>query len=113
GLLGAVAVTTNTRCSLDELQYFAGHSEPVFAITQPRLAALVRACCATLRGVAVTGNDAGVPVAGADARPADERFEDLLAQSPPSDPLAVLSPLDPLAIQYTSGTTARPKAVLW
>ncbi|HLS55208.1 MAG TPA: AMP-binding protein [Zeimonas sp.] len=113
GLLGAVAVTTNTRCSLDELQYFAGHSEPVFAITQPRHAALVRACGGALRGIAVTDNDSGVPAAGAAARPADERFEDLLAQAPPSGPLAALSPLDPLAIQYTSGTTARPKAVLW
>ena len=113
GLLGAVAVTTNPRCSLDELRYFVEHSEPVFAITQPRLSALVRACSGSLRGLGVTDNDSGAPVAVADACAADERFEGLLAQAPPSGPLAALSPLDPLAIQYTSGTTARPKAVLW
>ena len=40
-LLGAVAVTTNTRSVGAELEYFAEHTRCVAAITQPQFAALV------------------------------------------------------------------------
>ena len=61
GLVGAIAVTTNTRSSEEELGYFAAHSEAVAAITQPRLAGLVRNACPSLRWIAVTDNDSGEP----------------------------------------------------
>jgi crotonobetaine/carnitine-CoA ligase len=105
--LGAVAVTTNTRSALDELAYYAADCGAVGAITQPRFATLVAEAAPGLRFVVSTDHDSGVP-ADTDA----ERFDVLLG-----DPSALVErPADPLApcsVQYTSGTTSRPKGVLW
>src|SRR5579871_4184254 len=108
--LGAIAVTTNTRSASAEIEYFADHCGAVAAITQPAYAELVAANCRSLRWIAVISHDAGT--APAHAVPHGERFEDLFADSTnrprrPSDPQA------PCSVQYTSGTTSRPKAVLW
>lgn len=112
GLVGAVAVTTNARSSEEELSYFSSHSGAVAVITQPRLAALVRKACPAVRWIAVTDNDAGEPCADTDRPEHAEQFSRLLAEEAPSAPQAV-GPDAPLGIQYTSGTTSRPKAVLW
>lgn len=110
GFLGAVAVTTNTRSADEELAYFAAHSAAVGAITQPAFAEALGRVAPNLQWIAVTNTDAGRPPA--QAVEAGARFAALIgdpdAFSPPQpDPWASF------AIQYTSGTTARPKAVLW
>lgn len=112
-LAGAIAVTTNTRAADDELRYFVGHSEPVCAITQPSLAAQVGRCAPALRFVVMTDHDAGeAPVQA--QRPAQaEHFAQMLTEAPPAGALVAPDPLRPMAIQYTSGTTSRPKGVLW
>lgn len=107
---GAVAVTTNARSSRDEIAYFASHSGAVGGITQPRFAGIVRAAAPQLAWIAVTADDNGAP-AEADV----SGFEPFSAIDSDPGTLAV-RPHDPWAhfgIQYTSGTTARPKAVLW
>jgi crotonobetaine/carnitine-CoA ligase len=109
--LGAVAVTTNTRSAPAEIEYFAGHCGAVAAITQPAYAEIVAANGKSLRWIAVTSHDAGVPAKGGWPSRGD-RFESLFADCAdrprrPHDPLA------PCSVQYTSGTTSRPKAVLW
>ena len=108
--LGAIAVTTNTRSAAAEIDYFAGHCGAVAAITQPSYAELVAANCRDLKWIAVTSHDAGVeqthPVAKA------ERFEALFADSA-DRPRRATDPMAPCSVQYTSGTTSRPKAVLW
>ena len=43
--VGAVAVATNARVGAEELTYFAEHAAVTAAITQPNLAARVRASC--------------------------------------------------------------------
>jgi crotonobetaine/carnitine-CoA ligase len=109
--LGAVAVTTNTRSAAAEVEYFAGHCGAVAAITQPAYAELMARHCKALRWTAVISHDAGAaPAAGAPAKA--DSFEALFADSAdrprrPADPFA------PCSVQYTSGTTSRPKAVLW
>ena len=109
--LGAVAVTTNARSSADELSYFAGHSRARGGVTQPRFAELVARACPDLDWLAVTDTDNGeAPQAGAPESGA--RFEAL--DGDPADlPPRAADPFAPFAIQYTSGTTSRPKAVLW
>jgi carnitine-CoA ligase len=109
--LGAVAVTTNTRSSGEELAYFAEHCGAVVAITQPAYAELVNARCRGFRWLAVTTHDAGAAPAPGRGPGRDAAFDRLLAEEAlprrPADPSA------PVGVQYTSGTTARPKGVLW
>ena len=107
---GAVAVTTNAKSSRDELAYFAQHSGAVGAITQPRFAGLLAEAAPDLEWRAVTETDNG---AAPDT--AVSAYEPFAAID--GDPATLAPrPYDPWAhfgIQYTSGTTARPKAVLW
>jgi crotonobetaine/carnitine-CoA ligase len=108
--LGAIAVTTNTRSAAAEMEYFANHCGAVAAITQPAYAGLISANCRDLRWIAVISHDAGV--APADAVPRGDSFESLFADSA-DRPRRLADPLAPCSVQYTSGTTSRPKAVLW
>ena len=108
--LGAIAVTTNTRSAAAEMEYFAGHCGAVAAITQPAYAELVAANCKDLRWIAVISHDAGAASAHAPQR--GDSFEFLFADSA-ERPRRATDPLAPCSVQYTSGTTSRPKAVLW
>ncbi|MBI5255925.1 MAG: AMP-binding protein [Burkholderiales bacterium] len=106
--LGAVAVTTNARAADDELAYYAEHSAAVAAITQPKFAERVAASCRHLRWQVVTATDNGSPPEHAVAP--GQRFDTLDAEPAPR---RTPDPLAPCSVQYTSGTTSRPKAVLW
>ncbi|WP_407149391.1 AMP-binding protein [Bradyrhizobium sp. ORS 86] len=108
--LGAIAVTTNTRSAAAEMAYFADHCGAVAAITQPAYAELVAANCKDLRWIAVISHDAGQPPAQVPA--GGDSFESLFADSA-DRPRRATDPLAPCSVQYTSGTTSRPKAVLW
>jgi crotonobetaine/carnitine-CoA ligase len=110
GILGAVAVTSNARSSADELAYFAGHSRAVGVITQPKFRALLSEAAPDLSFVAVTDTDCGDAPAASPA--ASERFAALDAD-PVLLPSRAADPGAPFGVQYTSGTTSRPKAVLW
>jgi crotonobetaine/carnitine-CoA ligase len=105
--LGAVAVTTNTRSAADELAYYAQDSGAVGAITQPSHAQLLGQAAPQLRFLVSTSHNAGVP-----ADTEAEAFTSLLGD-PDAAPVHVTDPLAPCSVQYTSGTTARPKGVLW
>lgn len=110
--LGAIVVTTNTRSSADELGYYADHSSARVAITQPKYEALLRAAAPQMRWVAVTERDTGaVPDAprSADAIP----FEVFLASVAPAVAERAPEPMAFNSVQYTSGTTSRPKGVVW
>ncbi len=103
--LGAVAVTTNTRSSADELRYFIEHSRAQVAITQAPLLGLVSECGPELRWTACIG-DCG------DAE-RTFRFARLLEASSQPAPERHADPALPISVQYTSGTTSRPKGVVW
>lgn len=108
--LGAVAVTTNTRSAQDELRYFAEHSGAVAGITQPRFAESVADALPAARFLAVTATDAGSPAAVGRGPGRAEEFWSLADGYWAG---RVADPTAPVSIQYTSGTTSRPKAVLW
>src|ERR1700722_15497013 len=110
--LGAIAVTTNTRSAPAEMEYFAAHCGAVAAITQPAYAEIIAAHCRGLRWLAVISHDAGVRPAPDAATPRGDAFEALFADSA-DRPRRARDPLAPCSVQYPSGTTSRPKAVLW
>jgi crotonobetaine/carnitine-CoA ligase len=108
--LGAIAVTTNTRSAPAEMEYFSGHCGAVAAITQPAYAGMVAAHCKSLRWMAVISHDAGAAPVHRPQR--GDAFESLFADSA-DRPRRAIDPSAPCSVQYTSGTTSRPKAVLW
>lgn len=98
--LGAVAVSTNTRSALDELAYYADHSGAQVAVTSANFADMLGQAMPQARAIIVVGDAQG-----------DDSFASLL--NLPAIARAPVSDLDRAAVQYTSGTTGRPKAVLW
>ena len=109
--LGAVAVTTNTRSSAEELAYYAANCRAVAAITQPALVDLVSASAPHVRWIAATETDHGAPpftFVTHGVLP----FRELDAE-PNIVPARARDPLAFNSVQYTSGTTSRPKGVVW
>jgi carnitine-CoA ligase len=98
--LGAVAVCLDPRATADELAYVAGHCGPRVVVASGDTAATA--------GDAMPAADVlDVPDLGAN-RHTLQRFSAEPTQRPQAIPSTA-----PASIQYTSGTTARPKAVVW
>jgi crotonobetaine/carnitine-CoA ligase len=97
--LGAVAVCLNPRLSRDELGYALGHSGSRMVLTTHERAEDVAAVAPTVQVLLDSGF-------GPDS------LCGLLATDPSPYPRTAQWG-DPASIQYTSGTTARPKAVVW
>jgi crotonobetaine/carnitine-CoA ligase len=108
---GVVAVTSNTRLSAEEVAYVAAHSGVVGAVTQPAHAQSVRGAVGPDAWVALTETDAGA--AAAEAPPPGAVAFAAITGDPDALPDRPHDPTASFGIQYTSGTTARPKAVLW
>jgi len=102
--LGAVAVSTNTHSVARDMSYFSEHTDAVCVITQPDYVEMIDAACTDLQFVVVTGDD---------APSAHIPFATLLSCDSAQLPVRVAAPMANLSVQFTSGTTSRPKAVLW
>jgi carnitine-CoA ligase len=111
--LGAVPVCVNTRSARDELTYFAEHSGAVAALTQPAFASLIDEAAPQLKWIAVTGTNADGSLPPASSVTSADGFDRLYSDAHSFVPPVELDSLAPASIQYTSGTTARPKAVVW
>jgi fatty-acyl-CoA synthase len=95
---GAVLVAINTRLNADEVRYIVEHSGSRFVVVDPSLADLVED--APVERVLVTGGGG-----------AYERFLERARDGEPEDRLE--SEDDTISINYTSGTTGRPKGVMY
>ena len=94
---GAVLVAINTRLTADEIAYIVGHSGSRVVVVDPSLAHLVADL--HVERLLVTGTDGA--------------YEELLASAGPGEPEDRLeSEDDTISINYTSGTTGRPKGVM-
>jgi len=104
--LGAVAVSTNTHSVARDMSYFAEHTAAVCVITQAEYVEMIDSACSELQFVVLT-----------DSVEAERRehisFASLLAGDGAALPARVAAPMANLSVQFTSGTTSRPKAVLW
>ena len=110
--LGAVGVLSNTRSTGGDIAYFCELTEAVGAVTQPAYAEKVSRAEAAFRFVAVTESDAGDPAEKNLNLPRSLPFAQLLAAGSREEVKIPDSTKD-LSIQFTSGTTSRPKAVVW
>ncbi len=97
--IGAVAVDTNTRYAVDELAHACRLTEPVGVVTHGHLRDRVEAVGGDRWLVTVDDETWTVPALEGDA-----------SALPPPDPP---DPAAPMSIQFTSGTTSRPKAALY
>jgi crotonobetaine/carnitine-CoA ligase len=102
--MGAVCVSSNPKATGPELRYFASHTGAVGAVTQPAFANLLSDHCPELKWIAVTTTD------GVDRPDRESSFEALRGE-----PMArcALDAVTASNILFTSGTTSRPKAVVW
>lgn len=110
--LGAVGVLSNTRSTGDDIAYFCELTETVGAVTQPAYAEKISEAAPALRFVVITESDAGDPAGQNLTLPRSLSFAPLLAAGS-WDEVKNPDPTKDLSIQFTSGTTSRPKAVVW
>lgn len=111
--VGAVIVTTNTRSAGAELEFFADNCKAAAAITQPELADLVGRSAPRIKWLAVTEHLADGDDLPANQRPSKECLFSNLEDDPTEAPRIEADPWRLGSVQYTSGTTSRPKGVLW
>jgi carnitine-CoA ligase len=107
--IGAVAVTTNTKSVASEVAWFAEKAQCVAAITEGQYATTVSAVGQTVEWVAVFESPDGGSTTVDDARFGS--FADLW-NDPGEWPGRDVDPMLPYCIMFTSGTTAKPKAVV-
>lgn len=112
-LVGSVGVTTNTRCIGDELTYFAEHSGAVGCITQPKFIQALAENAKSIPWFVVTADNSGEAAAAEELAAAKKYspYSDLYKHGSEA-PARAAEPMLPVGIQYTSGTTSRPKAVV-
>ena len=96
--VGAVAVDTNVRYAADEIEHAVSLTNPVGLVTHDQLRERCEGWIDDVWVVTVDERTGTVP---------DLEVVDAAA------PTTHLDPADPLCIQFTSGTTSRPKAALY
>lgn len=100
--LGVVVVTTNTRSSADELGYFVEKAQASVVVTQREFAHHFAAGAIDGGADLIVSDPSGVADGFTALLAAEGRFE---AYQPDL--------YDDCSIQFTSGTTSRPKGVVW
>jgi acyl-CoA synthetase (AMP-forming)/AMP-acid ligase II len=115
-LAGAILVSINTRLSPDEIAYILNHSGSKVLLVDTELAPLVERCKSQLETVETFVNIVDRELGDAAPAPTLDgpEYEAFLATGS-DDPItiAVEDEYDTISINYTSGTTGRPKGVMY
>src|SRR5688572_7483910 len=100
-MLGAVLNTINTRLDADTVAYILEHAEAKIFITDPVFAAVTAPALKKLTKKILVLQD-------------EKAYEAFLKTGDPEYPWSLpASETDPIALNYTSGTTGRPKGVVY
>ena len=108
-LIGAVVVTTNPRAAVGEMIYFIEHSGVKAAVVESAYLPLLAETGAKFDWVAAIA----VPEDGDAPLPEDVLPFSVITGDGAAEVFAPLDPMTRISVQYTSGTTSRPKGVVW
>ncbi|MXQ14300.1 AMP-binding protein [Microvirga makkahensis] len=107
-MLGAVLSTINTRLDAETVGYILGRSESKVFLVDPSCVDVARRATAGLDVVLV-------PLDDGNGSEAEGSFDDLVEREN-ADPISTSGVMDewqPICLNYTSGTTGRPKGVVY
>ncbi len=111
---GAVLNTINTRLDVGTVAYIFDHGNALVVLVDTQFIDLAEAACARMESTPPAIIEVADPAAGYPATGRHPTYEDVLAGADPDfDWIMPQDEWESLALNYTSGTTGRPKGVVY